>query len=263
MLIDIMHILSSSLQGPVVVALIALVIVMVFVVGMLIAEFFTERRYFKLNVPQLVDDVRADSDVEKVVMESGMLRRQKNALVELLKHPSATPVERESMAVNIVAQEQTIYDNRVKATDLIAKIAPMLGLMGTLIPLGPGIVGIGEGDTEILAESLMVAFDTTVLGLVVAVVALAVSTLRKAWYAKYSAAFESAAECVLEAANNGAVAQMHADGATPKAANGAGASAAPASAAQQALASEVSAASHNAPSAAGGQAPAANQGGNA
>ena len=204
MLVDVMHILSSSLQGPVIIVLIPLVIVMVLIVGMLIAEVFTERRYFKLDVPRLVDDVRTSDSVDRAILNSGMLRRQKNALLELLKHPNASPVERESMAVNIVAQEQAIYDNRIKITDLIAKVAPMLGLMGTLIPLGPGIVGIGQGDTEILAESLMVAFDTTVLGLVVAVIALAVSTLRKAWYAKYASSFEAAAECVLEAANNGA-----------------------------------------------------------
>ena len=201
MLIDIMHAISSSLQTPVIVVLIALIVAMVLIVGMLVAEAFTERRYFKLSVPKLVDDAHATNDMERVIRESGMLQRQKNALSELLRHPNATPAERESMAVNIVAQEQAIYENRIKVTDFIAKVAPMLGLMGTLIPLGPGILAIGEGDTEILAESLMVAFDTTVLGLIVAAVALLVSTIRRAWYARYSASFEAACECVLEAAN--------------------------------------------------------------
>ena len=68
---------------------------------------------------------------------------------------------------------------------------------------GPGIVSIGSGDTGMLSESLLVAFDTTVLGLIVAVLALCVSTVRKSWYTKYMAAFESATECVLELANNG------------------------------------------------------------
>lgn len=203
MLVEIMHVLSSSLQGPVIVVLIALVATMVLIVGMLIAEAFTERRYFTLSVPDLVDSIRASGDAGQAILDSGMLRRQKNALLELLKHPSATEAERESMAVDIVAREQAIYDNRVKITDLIAKVAPMLGLMGTLIPLGPGIVGIGEGDTMALSESLTVAFDTTVLGLVVAAVALCVSTIRKAWYAKYASSFEAACECVLEAANGG------------------------------------------------------------
>jgi len=204
MLIDIMHTITNALQGPVIVLLMALTVLMVVIVGMLLAEFFTERRYFRLSVPELVDNLQSSPDPEAVIRESGMLRRQKTALFELLAHPSATPSERESMAVNIVAQEQAIFDNRVKVTDFIAKVGPMLGLMGTLIPLGPGVIAIGAGDTETLSVSLLVAFDTTIMGLVVAALALLVSTIRKSWYAKYNAAFEAACEIVLEKANEGA-----------------------------------------------------------
>ena len=205
MLIEIMHTVASALQVPVVVLLIVLALAMVVVVGMLVAEFFTERRYFTLSVPHLVDDIRASDDPAAVIRESGMLKRQKNALYELLKHPKASAADRESMAVNIVAQEQAIFDNRVKVTDFISKVAPMLGLMGTLIPLGPGIIAIGSGDTALLSESLLIAFDTTILGLVIAAVSLLVSTIRKAWYVKYNAAFEAACEIVLEKANAGVV----------------------------------------------------------
>ena len=201
MLIDVMHTLSSMMEQPVIALLIALVVIVVVIVGMLIAEVFTEHRYFRLSLPKLIDDLTASGDPEATIRESGMLGRQKAALLELLSHPDATPSERESLAVNLVAQEQHIFDTRVKITDLISKVAPMLGLMGTLIPLGPGILAIGEGETSVLAESLLVAFDTTVLGLLVAAVALCVSTVRKSWYAKYMAAFEAAAECTLEWAN--------------------------------------------------------------
>lgn len=204
MLVDAMHTITSALQVPVITLLMGLALLMVVLLGMLVSEFFTERRYFKLSIPNLVDDLQHSNDPEAVVRESGMLRRQKNALYELLNHPEATPSERESMAVNIVAQERAIFDNRVKVTDLIAKLGPMLGLMGTLIPLGPGIIAIGVGDTETLSQSLLVAFDTTITGLIVAALAILVSTIRKAWYAKYNAAFEAACEIVLEKANEGA-----------------------------------------------------------
>ena len=203
MLLGILHTITSALQVPVIVLLMVLGVIMIAIVGMLVAEFFTERRYFKLSVPDLVDDLQKTDDPARVVRECGMLKRQKMALFELLDHPDATPSERESMAVNIVAQEQAIFDNRVKITDFISKVAPMLGLMGTLIPLGPGIMAIGSGDTQLLSDSLLVAFDTTISGLVVAAFALLVSTIRKAWYVKYSAAFEAACEIVLEKANSG------------------------------------------------------------
>lgn len=205
MINSVLRILSGSLQTPVIVALVALVAVMAMILGMFIAELFTERRHFKVSLPKLVDDLQQGPDPAAVILESGLLGRQKKALLELLEHPDATSGERESLAVDLVFEEQSHFDNRTMVTDLIAKIAPMLGLMGTLIPLGPGVMAIGEGQVDVLSESLLVAFDTTVLGLVVAVVALSVSTVRKSWYARYQSAFESAAECVLEKANENAV----------------------------------------------------------
>ena len=210
MITEILHVMSSVLQTPVIVLLIALVVVMAVILGMLVAELFTEHRYFKLELPKLMDDLQDEgADYSEIVRPSGMLGRQKNALLELLHHPEATESERESLAVDLVAREQAAFDNRVKVTDLIAKVGPMLGLMGTLIPLGPGIVAIGDGDTALLSESLLVAFDTTVLGLVVAALALCVSTVRKSWYAKYMSTFEAATECVLEKANAGSMSIAH------------------------------------------------------
>lgn len=193
--------MASSLQTPVIVLLIALVFIMLVIIGMLIAEVFTERLHFKVSLPLLIDALHRDDDTEEVIERSDLLRRQKNALLELLRHPDIDEASRESLAVNLVAEEQARFDIRVKVTDTIAKISPMLGLMGTLIPLGPGLIAIGEGDTEVLSQSLLIAFDTTILGLIVAAVALVISVIRKTWYAKYMSVFESAAECTLQIAN--------------------------------------------------------------
>lgn len=56
----------------------------------------------------------------------------------------------------------------------------MLGLLGTLIPLGPGIIALGQGDTQTLSTSLLTAFDTTIAGLCAAAVCLVVTTLQQA-----------------------------------------------------------------------------------
>lgn len=231
MLTDTLRVLASSLQAPVIIVLILLVVTMLVIFGMFVAELFTERRRFTASLAKIVDELEMYDDPARVVRTSGLLARQKTALLELLAHPEIDGTARESLAVNLVAEEQSHFDNRVRITDLIAKVSPMLGLMGTLIPLGPGLIAIGEGNTEVLANSLLIAFDTTILGLVVAAVALLVSTVRKAWYAKYMSAFESAAECVLEKANlaseqyratQGADASTHAAGQTPAPASAAG-----------------------------------------
>ncbi len=201
MLNETMRMIASALQTPVVCLLVLLVAIMIIMIGMLVAEVFTERRHFDVAMPLLVDELQRGSDVPGTIERSGLLRRQRDALIELLRHPDASDDARESMAVNLVFVEQSHFDNRVKVTDTIAKISPMLGLMGTLIPLGPGLMAIGSGDTSTLSASLLMAFDTTVLGLVVAAVSVLISTIRKSWYAKYMSAFEAATECVLEAAS--------------------------------------------------------------
>ena len=64
----------------------------------------------------------------------------------------------------------------------IARIAPMLGLMGTLIPLGPALTGLATGNIKALAGNLVVAFTTTVVGILVGGCAFAMSLVRKNWY---------------------------------------------------------------------------------
>ena len=58
----------------------------------------------------------------------------------------------------------------------------MLGLMGTLIPLGPALIGLSQGDLETLAQNLMIAFATTVVGLFSAGIAYVLTQVRRRWY---------------------------------------------------------------------------------
>ncbi|GAA3957321.1 MotA/TolQ/ExbB proton channel family protein [Allohahella marinimesophila] len=71
---------------------------------------------------------------------------------------------------------------RIERADLLARVGPMLGLMGTLIPLGPGLAALGRGELEVLAEAVTVAFDTTVMGLLIGIVGFILARLRRRWY---------------------------------------------------------------------------------
>lgn len=48
----------------------------------------------------------------------------------------------------------------------------MLGLMGTLIPMGPALVGLSAGDISSMAYNMQVAFATTVIGMLIAAIGL-------------------------------------------------------------------------------------------
>lgn len=196
-----MRIIASAMQYPVIILLILLIGVSVFMIGWIISELFTEHKYLKANMPNVVDEINNSKDTASLVeciRNSELLKRQKEALEELTAHPEITPLMRESLAVRLIQQEQAFYDRRVKISDIVAKVAPMLGLLGTLIPLGPGIIALGQGDTITLSSSLLTAFDTTILGLIAAAVALVISTIRNRWYDNYMSVLETLMECVLE-----------------------------------------------------------------
>lgn len=71
---------------------------------------------------------------------------------------------------------------RIERADFITRLAPMLGLMGTLIPLGPGLAALGDGNLKILTTAMTVAFDTTVVGLLAGMTGFVLGRLRRRWY---------------------------------------------------------------------------------
>lgn len=71
---------------------------------------------------------------------------------------------------------------RLERTRVFIRIGPILGLMGTLIPISPALVAMAEGNTQVLANSLRVAFSTTVVGLLIGGLGYLVSSVRDRWY---------------------------------------------------------------------------------
>lgn len=197
---------SSGLRYPVIIVLILIMAATLVLLGSLLVEIFTERRQLKVSMPRLVDQLRStgrngEKAMTEAITSSGLLRRQKAVLTELIRHPDLTADMRQALADRLV-EEQSRLECIVKISDLLAKLGPIFGLLGTLIPLGPGIIALGQGDTYTLSQSLLTAFDTTVAGLISAAVAMVISSVRKGWYANYMSILETLADCVLEVEND-------------------------------------------------------------
>ena len=195
----ILRAVSNGLNVPVMIVLIILMAATIVLLGTLIVEIFTEHRHLKVSMPKLIDEIRASKGkVAECVNKSGLLKVQKKILCEVTEHPELTDDMRTAMAAMLLEEEKERLDKRVEITNLIAKLGPIFGLLGTLIPLGPGIVALGQGDTYTLSDALLTAFDTTVAGLIAGAVAMVISAVRKKWYKNYNAILETLMECVLE-----------------------------------------------------------------
>ncbi len=195
-----MHAVSSGLLAPTVAILLLLAAFMVIETGSLMVEIITERRKVKINVPALLDAFQnKNSDqIKDEIAQSRMFQRQKQALFKLIQHNNLPAASHEALARRLLATEELHYTRITNRTDLVARLGPMLGLMATLIPLGPGLIALGQGDTKTLADSLLTAFDATVTGLAAAGIAFAISRLRKRWYEDYTSSLEALMEGLLE-----------------------------------------------------------------
>ena len=82
-------------------------------------------------------------------------------------------------------QEYEFYTvKRLERTRILVRLGPMLGLMGTLIPLSPALIGLASGNTTQLAENLTTAFSVTVIGLLIGGIAFVISIVRDRMYAQ-------------------------------------------------------------------------------
>jgi biopolymer transport protein ExbB/TolQ len=195
--------IASSLLVPDLIVLLVLIAITVVMAGTLVAELFTERRHMRAKLPELLNQLeKPDGSLEEIIEKSGLLKRQKKILLTVCAQKELTALKRESLAGELISDEQARYGLRVKITDLVMKLGPMFGLLGTLIPLGPGIIALGRGDTYTLSTSLLTAFDTTIAGLIAAAVATLISMIRKRWYARYMRQLDAVMECLLEAMDN-------------------------------------------------------------
>lgn len=75
-----------------------------------------------------------------------------------------------------------MISKRLELTNVMVRLGPMFGLMGTLIPMGPALLALTKGDINTLAGNLIIAFGTTVIGLLIGGVAYFISTVRTRWY---------------------------------------------------------------------------------
>lgn len=197
---DMLRVVVSALQTPVVVVLLFLMVVTVAMTGSFTIEFLTERRKLKEDIPKLIDKVNRDTLDEGVerIKKSAILTRQKNAIASLASEKDIGVDGREAYASQLLFEEGVYYKKYLRWPEIALRIGPMFGLLGTLIPLGPGLIALGQGKTDILSQSLLIAFDTTAAGVIVSAFAFVILHFRKSWYQEYAKGLESMMNVILD-----------------------------------------------------------------
>ncbi|HWK55220.1 MAG TPA: MotA/TolQ/ExbB proton channel family protein [Hyphomicrobiales bacterium] len=64
---------------------------------------------------------------------------------------------------------------------IVSRVAPMLGLVATMIPMGPALMAVSAGDSTGMAQQLMVAFSAVIVALVSAAICYVILLVRRRW----------------------------------------------------------------------------------
>ncbi|MBQ6725123.1 MAG: MotA/TolQ/ExbB proton channel family protein [Bacteroidales bacterium] len=87
-----------------------------------------------------------------------------------------------ALVEKLVGDFEIAADKDLAISKALTKMGPMLGLMGTLIPMGPALVGLASGDIASMAYNMQVAFATTVVGLFSSAIGFATLQIKQRWY---------------------------------------------------------------------------------
>ena len=123
-----------------------------------------------------------DNDREKIIEGIKGLEAGKNLYLQDLRLLLENQHNDAYCDLLISNYEVAAHKNLGQARILL-KLGPMLGLMGTLIPMGPALVGLANGDISTMAYNMQVAFSTTVVGLVIAVIGIVTLQVKQRWFA--------------------------------------------------------------------------------
>lgn len=199
-----LNVVSQSLQIPVIVFLLLFALYAVITVGGLISEYSSRKKVPVRLIKDLIFAIsrtKEIGEIEDIVKNAQIPKKQKRVLVNIARSSELKKDSREALAEKLIENEEDIIEKKLQTTDIVTKIGPTLGLMGTLIPMGPGLAALGSGDVTTLSNAIIVAFDTTVVGIGAGAVAYVVSKIRRRWYEQYLSNLDALSKAILDRLN--------------------------------------------------------------
>ena len=193
---DIMFWISTGLLVPVVVLLIALFFRALLLVGSFFGQYMAIRKTDKLIREQMEgltpDNVNELSD--KLPMKS-------TSLLVIYMRRILDAQTSKAQVQRLLANFEIAADKDLATSKTLTKLGPILGLMVTLIPMGPALVGLSTGDIASMAYNMQVAFATTVIGLFAGAIGFLTQQVKQRWYLQDMTNLDFLAELLTEKRN--------------------------------------------------------------
>ncbi len=192
---DIMFWISNGLLVPDIVLLIFLFFRALLLVGSFFGQYLSIRKTDKMLREQLetLRMTNIDYFENKLPESKSLVVTYMRKILQAKEYPAV--VQR------LLANFEIEADKDLATSKTLTKLGPILGLMGTLIPMGPALVGLSTGDIGSMAYNMQVAFATTVIGLVAGAVGFLTQQVKQRWYLQDMTNLEFVAELLNEKRN--------------------------------------------------------------
>lgn len=174
---DILYWISTGLLVPVIVALILLFLRSLLLIG----SFFGQYLAIRKSAAQIRKALTGITS-ENIDSVTANLPKKSDMLVVSFVKKMIESKDNYAEVKRLLAEFEIAADKDIATCKMLSKLGPMLGLMGTLIPMGPALAGLASGDIESMARNMQVAFATTVTGLVAAAIGYVTQQVKQRWY---------------------------------------------------------------------------------
>lgn len=168
--------ISTGLMLPVVVILILLFLRALVALGTFYGAYITRLKTSKALDAYLGRVAKSGLSNQGIPTGKGDVMIYMEHLLKAIR----SPVNREKT----LADFEIAMSSQLATTKSMSKLGPVLGLMGTLIPMGPALVGLASGNIASMAENMQVAFSTTVVGLIVGAIGYLLTEVKQRWFAR-------------------------------------------------------------------------------
>ena len=174
---DILYWISTGLLVPDIVLLIVLFGRALLLVGSFYGQYLSIRKTEAL----LRNELNALTPATVMELAEKLPEKSSSLVISYIRqvlqaHESPAQIQR------LLANFEIAADKDLAISKTLTKLGPILGLMGTLIPMGPALAGLASGDIASMAYNMQIAFATTVVGLVAGAGGFLTQQVKQRWY---------------------------------------------------------------------------------
>ncbi len=151
---------STLLMTPVIIAIVLLLIYAVFTIGRFVSQYALRKKNAIAYVKQV-------NNQQNQVIAGYPIHNY------FVTNPKASEDELEVFALK-----------KLETLRIVTRIAPMLGLIATMIPMGPALQAMADGNIQGISENLIIAFAAVIWGLTISTLTFWPASVKKRWCAQ-------------------------------------------------------------------------------